>query len=509
MELNYIIIQAGGLGTRLEHYTRNRPKSLVPVQNKPILFHMFDRFPKKKFIVIGDYKFDILERYLRNFANAEYILVHAEGKGNGAGIKKALEFLPDGEPFMVVWSDLILSNDLILPTESEGGFVGVTDQFPCSWKFESGELKKENSEGKNGVAGCFVFSDKKLLKDLPKEGSFTGFLKESDIPLKALDMGSSFEVGTIQALRKHDSTENRCRPYNHMEFDGEKVIKTGLTEEGRKLIQREERWYEKVTEYGFSGIPQIYGFEPLTMKRIHGDNIFKASLSNEEKRKTIDRIVTALNTLHNYEKAAPDFYGLEEDYYTKTLKRLHSIREVLPFSNDESILINGVSCKNVLTNEEAFHSDVRENLFSADFGPIHGDCTLTNTMSDDQGQIYFIDARGYFGKREIFGDVYYDWAKIYYSLEGCFDQFNVKNFDLSINQDSVEFNIGSSGWEFLTPYFLEKIPDCNVSKIRLIHAIVWLSLASHCWEDYDSMCLAYYNGLLLWNQWIKDYRKGE
>ena len=58
-----------------------------------------------------------------------------------------------------------------------------------------------------------------------------------------------------------------------MEFIDNKVIKTGLTEEGKKLIDREITWYKKMVEYGFNSIPRIHSFEPLTMERIIGTNI--------------------------------------------------------------------------------------------------------------------------------------------------------------------------------------------------------------------------------------------
>lgn len=67
MDLNYIIVQAGGKGSRMERLTRNKPKALVPVNNLPMIFHLFKKFPDKKFIIIGDYKFDVLEKYLREF----------------------------------------------------------------------------------------------------------------------------------------------------------------------------------------------------------------------------------------------------------------------------------------------------------------------------------------------------------------------------------------------------------------------------------------------------------
>ena len=32
-------------------------------------------------------------------------------------------------------------------------------------------------------------------------------------------------------------------------------------------------------------------------------------------------------------------------------------------------------------------------------------------------------------------------------------------------------------------------------QIRLFHALIWLSLTTYAWEDYDSICGAFYKGL--------------
>lgn len=516
MEIEYIIVQAGGMGTRLGGLTRNRPKALVPVKNQPILFHLFRKFPQKKFIIIGDYRSDVMERYLRIFAETEYLLIGTEEKGNAAGIRDALTFLPDGVPFMLVWSDILFSEEYQVPAGNRACYVGIFESIPCSWQFQDGHLEKKASMA-SGVAGCFVFDRKERLLSLPLGGSFTRWLSESGIPLTAMDMQGSREVGSLEALREVDSGENRCRPYNHMVFFGDRVEKTGLTEEGKKLIRREVRWYEKVSDYGFQGIPRIYGLSPLTMERIHGENIFKAKLGEGQKKQTICRLVEALETLHGYEKVNSDYFALQKDYYMKTLNRIRGIREVIPFTNRQYIIINGKRCKNIFFYEEDLERAVREVLFDTEFGLIHGDCTLTNAMIDQAGKIYFIDARGYFGDSEFFGDVYYDWAKLYYSIYGRFDRFNVKEFELEIAEElphdenptqgdiGVRFTIAASGWEHLTEYFLEQVPGCDIRKIRLIHAIIWMSLASHCWEDYDSMCLAFYNGVYLWNEWMEEY----
>lgn len=71
MSVDYIVVQAGGKGTRLEHLTKNKPKALVPVENLPMLFHLFHKFTDKKFIIIGDYQKEVLREYLSAFATVE------------------------------------------------------------------------------------------------------------------------------------------------------------------------------------------------------------------------------------------------------------------------------------------------------------------------------------------------------------------------------------------------------------------------------------------------------
>jgi len=496
MNIEYIIIQSGGRGTRLRSLTQNKPKAIVPINNLPIIFHMFKKYPDKKFIIIGDYKFDVLRKYLHTFAKVQYLLVHTEEKGNNAGIKEALTYIPEDASFMLIWSDLILSEEFDISNIANGCYIGISENFKCSWKYENNKMEKETSK-EHGVAGCFVFEQKKLLKDIPTQGSFAKWLSESGIDLIELSMKGTNETGSIEAIKQIDNTENRCRPYNHMEFKEDRVIKTGLTKEGKELIERELVWYKAVSDYGFDEIPKIYSYDPLTMEKVNGDNIFKADLSDNQKKQTIDRLVDSLQRLHGYESIEKDIFGLQEDYFNKTLKRIQGIRDVIPFTENEYITINGKKCRNVFFFLDELQSKVKSRLYNADFGPIHGDCTLTNTMIDDTGKIFFIDARGYFGKRAIFGDIYYDWAKLYYSINGKFDQFNIKNFNLNITEKEVVLEIDPSGWEHLTDYFLSKIDNCDIDKIKLIHAIVWLSLASHCWEDYDSLCAAFYNGTLL------------
>ena len=103
MDFEYIIVQAGGKGTRMEYLTANKPKCLVSVNKLPILFHLFRKYPDKKFIIIGDYKYDVLKEYLKAFAEVKYILIDAEGKkGTCAGISDAIRKIPQNKAFMLI-----------------------------------------------------------------------------------------------------------------------------------------------------------------------------------------------------------------------------------------------------------------------------------------------------------------------------------------------------------------------------------------------------------------------
>ena len=138
-----------------------------------------------------------------------------------------------------------------------------------------------------------------------------------------------------------------------------------------------------------------------------------------------------------------------------------------------------------------------ENYKCNEFVFLHGDNTFSNMMLDDETMSpVLIDPRGYFGYTEMYGDVVYDWAKLYYSIVGNYDQFNLKRFRLQINENDVMLDIESNHWEAVEDYYLDLIKDeVDKNTIKLIHAIIWLSLTTYAWEDYDSICGAFYNGL--------------
>ena len=60
----------------------------------------------------------------------------------------------------------------------------------------------------------------------------------------------------------------------------------------------------------------------------------------------------------------------------------------------------------------------------------------------------------------------------------------------------VKLEINSNKWEELEDYFFELLEgEVCKKQMKLLLALVWLSLTTYAWEDYDSICGAFYNGL--------------
>lgn len=511
MKTDYIIVQAGGKGTRLEYLTKNKPKALVPIDNLPMLFHLFRKFPDKKFIVIADYKADVMKKYLAAFAKVEYIVVDGKGKkGTCGGLRASMRLLPPDRSFLLIWSDLILPKDFSLP-EKEGNYIGISKDFPCRWRYENDRFEEVSSET-SGVAGLFLFKDKSMLEGVPEEGEFVRWLSKKNYRFDLLPLYKTKEYGLLSEYNKQEerNTGNRCRPFNKIEVKGDKIVKEGIDEQGRALAVREKAWYKFVEEKGkgIAAIPKIYSFEPLTMQRIDGRNVFEYELSEEERRGVLEKLVKALKDLHSLGEAPADYFSINEAYLDKTFARLEKIRDLVPFSHDEYIVINGKPCRNVF-----FYKDELGELFARyrceKFAFLHGDCTFSNMMLDENMDPVFIDPRGYFGHTELYGDPNYDWAKLYYSIVGNYDQFNRKRFRLSVKEHEIGLDIQSNGWEDQEDHFFELLGDgVNRDEIKLIHAIIWLSLTTYAWEDYDSICGAFYNGLYYLEDVFAKYLEG-
>lgn len=494
--MEYIIVQAGGRGSRLGYLTNNKPKALVPVNNLPMLFHLFRKYPDKKYVIIADYQKDVLREYLAAFAHVKYQVVDARGKGTCAGLEQAISLIPNKKSFMLVWSDLILPEKFILPKEyredekAENDYIGISSTFSCRWSYVDGEFEEKRSS-KHGVAGFFLFTDKDKLKDVPQNGELVRWMQQNRMQYKELSLSGTKEFGILEEYEK--LRQEKCRPFNRITVEGDILVKEAIDMQGKELAKRECAWYHKAIQKKIDIFPVIYDENPLRMEYIKGKNIYEYALDCREKKQILQILITALQNLHSLEQVSADSFSMKEAYFNKTMDRLTKIEDLVPFGREREITVNGKKCRNIFFYKRELEKKLEE-IHCDKFCFIHGDCTFSNLMLREDGTPVLIDPRGYFGFTEFYGDERYDWAKLYYSIVGNYDRFNLKDFQLNIMEKEVYLKIGSNNWEDMEQDFFE-MTGADENEIKLIHAVIWLSLTTYAWQDYDSVCGAFYNGV--------------
>ncbi|WP_292320386.1 hypothetical protein [Caldisphaera sp.] len=499
MKLEYLIVQCGGLGSRMQYLTANKPKCLISVFGSPLILHLNSIFNKPKFIVIGKYKYQVLKNYLKLFEDKiNFKIVYSKGNGSISGIKRALDYIPPNKPFGIVWSDILFTKKLYIQDVKEN-YIGITNNSYCRWTLKNGKPTEEGGN-KNGIFGFFIFKDKEEIKNLPTSGEFVRFLKESNIPLKPYIVNNVYEVGSLEKyniLLKETGKEN-TRFFNEIKIKDGIVTKIARYKEFDELIKKESNWYRYVMRKGYENIPKIISLNPLKMELINGKHPFEINSASITSRKYIlNQIIDALIKLHEIDEVA---YDLEEDIevlVNKTTHRLNKVESVLPKNkmevNGKKINIKYKDLSKTIT--KAF----RKIHKSYNFCVIHGDPTFSNTLITKRNEIKFIDPRGYYGKKLIYGNPMYDFAKLYYSCIGNYDQFNLRNFRLTLdlNQNKASINIVSNnyeeaGWEV----FNERFSKSEINDIKIMHALIWLALTGYVIDDYDSIIGAYLKGLL-------------
>ncbi len=195
-----IVLLAGGLGTRLREETEHRPKPMIEVGGKPVLWHImknFSSFGLKEFIVCTGYRGEVIKDYFLNYearmndftahlgasSQIEYHGGHDESDWKvtvadtgattmtGGRVKRVGKYI-DGR-FMVTYGDGLADVDiaaLLKFHEAHGKLATVTTIRPLS-RFgvmdlsHDGQVKqfREKPQTDDFVnAGFFVFEPKVL-----------------------------------------------------------------------------------------------------------------------------------------------------------------------------------------------------------------------------------------------------------------------------------------------------------------------------------------------------------
>jgi glucose-1-phosphate cytidylyltransferase len=202
------VILAGGLGTRLSEETGTRPKPMVEIGGRPILWHILKIYSQhgiNDFVICCGYKGYLIKEYFANYflhtsdvtfdMKDNRMQVHqsvaepwrvtlvdtGDDTGTGGRLKKVAQYLQGEEAFCMTYGDGVSDLDIsaaISFHSSHGKLVTVTAVQPparfgglqIDGSVISSFQEKPNGEGGWVNGGFFVLSPE-VLNEIESDGS--------------------------------------------------------------------------------------------------------------------------------------------------------------------------------------------------------------------------------------------------------------------------------------------------------------------------------------------------
>ena len=194
------VILAGGLGTRFAEETSLRPKPMIEIGGRPILWHIMKIYAAHgvtEFIICCGYKGYVIKEYFANYflhmsdvtfdMKANEMIVHekraepwkvtlidtGDDSMTGGRLKRVAEYVKDEEFFFFTYGDGVADIDITKSIEfhrSHGKAATLTATYPPgrfgALQIEGGQITEflEKPQGDGGMinGGYFVLSPKVL-----------------------------------------------------------------------------------------------------------------------------------------------------------------------------------------------------------------------------------------------------------------------------------------------------------------------------------------------------------
>ena len=101
------VILCGGLGTRMREETEFKPKPMVEIGGRPILWHImkhYRTFDIDRFVLCLGYKGDVIRDYFINYHHRSHDLCHGTQQDAACGVRPSTPAVRNSAPGHVVQS---------------------------------------------------------------------------------------------------------------------------------------------------------------------------------------------------------------------------------------------------------------------------------------------------------------------------------------------------------------------------------------------------------------------
>lgn len=211
-------------------------------------------------------------------------------------------------------------------------------------------------------------------------------------------------------------------------------------------------FYKNLPETVTDFFPVIHSIEKnkISMERIKGVNYSYLYTNEALREKDLQDLIDTLKYIHSEGGKEEDIYS----NYSRKLEKRYSENIQIYKKIEDSHLIYGSIIEKIKKYE---------NEKNGECGIIHGDPVFTNVFLTER-KIKFIDPRGKIGESlSIYGDVYYDFSKIFQSILG---------YDHILNGYEINYEYRDR----MIEYFFSNFSEEEISNIKIITASLFFTL---------------------------------
>lgn len=219
-------------------------------------------------------------------------------------------------------------------------------------------------------------------------------------------------------------------------------------------------------------------------------------------------VLSQFETFSDTEPGDPAFTSdMIEHKTNREFGALYSSRvDLQEMFDSPTIVLNNTILQNFKTIASDVFAYVNANMLEYTPTMIHGDMCFSNILYGPNSQIFkFIDPRGSFGKKGIYGDVRYDIAKLYHSVDGGYEYIINDGFSLSCIDNCWSYELFDYDTRALVA-FEKKFFDTGAFKkkdIKIIQGCIYIGMCARHYDSTKRQEAMYLTGIRLLNEAMK------
>lgn len=456
------IIPAAGKGVRFKELGKHYSKTILPYKEKPILIHQIEWLEQhgcNDIRVVLNHAEDTVKDILAFYNKNVTICRQSSPNGLAGAVLSAAKIEDKDENVLVLLGDLVVQEQINQDMFGTS-FISVKEVNDYSrWCMVETDADgycnrfidkpKDRPNTNLSVSGVYHFTNAdKLFKMLSNQLSDDSYKIAGEFQLSTVLQWLSEEeymctinlqmidFGTLEEYLENRSVKI-SRSFNDIYIDGPFITKS--SEQEREKIIKECNWFMNLPDEIAVRTPRIFAkdlFAARTwykMEKVKAPSVREIYLFLDSSEETWDTLFESMFAQLDVMKSYGHPNNFMKTVIDKTKSRVKDIE---------------IPIENKLVNE--FIEDFESAIISICPRPalMHGDYCFSNLLYDFNGNITMIDPRG-----ELFGDHYYDVAKICHSI--LFD-YDFVDAELYVKEGST-YRLYNKGKENIKKLFSEKI----------------------------------------------------